>query len=202
MARETRVRRNIRYGKCTQEGCKNYRQTIAIEDEEFKCPECEGELVECPPPPTKNGKGKIIIGAVVVVALAASGIGYGILGGGNDTKAKKEEPTVVNDTIKKDSVAVDTPKVKEPVKVDPKPIKKPLNGRGTVYLDYGKYTGDLKNGKPHGYGKITYTTTTKIVNSKDFVANPGDTFEGEFRDGRISGQGYWTHDGNQTVVKP
>lgn len=207
MATSSRGERlRYRYGLCLNDGCSKCKskevQQIAAR-KEFICSECGKPLRECPPPMTfwqKNGK--LIIGAIIVAVLAAIGIGYGIWGGGNDTKAKKEEPTVVNDTIKKDSVAVDTPKVKEPVKVDPKPIKKPLNGRGTVYLDYGKYTGDLKNGKPHGYGKITYTTTTKIVNSKDFVANPGDTFEGEFRDGRISGQGYWTHDGNQTVVKP
>lgn len=76
------------------------------------------------------------------------------------------------------------------------------NGYGTVNLGYGRYTGDLKNGQPHGHGTITYTQSHKIVSSKDFVANPGDTFEGDFRDGRISSIGYWTHDGNQTAVKP
>lgn len=83
-----------------------------------------------------------------------------------------------------------------------KPLKKVANGKGTVNLGYGTYRGDLKNGKPHGYGKITYKKSTRIVPSKDFVANPGDTFEGEFRDGRISGIGYWSHGGNQTAVKP
>lgn len=76
------------------------------------------------------------------------------------------------------------------------------SGRGTVNLSYGTYTGELKNGKPHGYGTITYNTSCKIVSSKDFVANPGDTFEGEFRDGKISGLGYWKHGGNTTAVKP
>ena len=89
----------------------------------------------------------------------------------------------------------------EPKRVDPKPTT-PQNGRGTVDLGYGTYTGDLKNGKPHGYGTITYKKEQKIVPSKDFVAQPGDTFEGEFRDGRISGLGYWNHNGNKTAVKP
>lgn len=74
--------------------------------------------------------------------------------------------------------------------------------RGTVKLSYGTYTGELKNGKPHGYGTITYSTSWKIVSSKDFIADPGDTFEGEFRDGKISGLGYWKHGGNTTAVKP
>lgn len=74
--------------------------------------------------------------------------------------------------------------------------------RGTVKLSYGTYAGELKNGKPHGYGTITYSTSWKIVSSKDFIADPGDTFEGEFRDGKISGLGYWKHGGNTTAVKP
>ena len=74
--------------------------------------------------------------------------------------------------------------------------------RGTVKLSYGTYTGELKNGKPHGYGTVTYSTNWKIVSSKDFIAEPGDTFEGEFRDGKISGLGYWKHGGNTTAVKP
>ncbi len=98
---------------------------------------------------------------------------------------------------------------KKEIEVIPEPenskeieVMKPLNGKGTVDLGYASYTGDLKNGKPHGYGTLTYKKSQKIVPSKDFVAKPGDTFEGEFRDGRISGLGYWKHDGNQTVVKP
>lgn len=73
---------------------------------------------------------------------------------------------------------------------------------GAVDLGYAFYSGDLKNGKPHGHGILTYKKSQKIVPSEDFVAKPGDTFDGEFRDGKISGLGYWNHDGNQTVVKP
>lgn len=77
-----------------------------------------------------------------------------------------------------------------------------IDGHGKVDLGYGIYVGDLKNGKPHGHGVITYKTARKIVDSKDFVAQPGDEFEGDFRNGRISSLGYWKHNGNQTAVKP
>lgn len=79
---------------------------------------------------------------------------------------------------------------------------KPYTGHGTKNLGYGIYRGDLKNGLPHGHGVITYTRQHRIVSSKDFVANPGDRFEGDFRDGRIESIGYWYHDGQQTGVKP
>lgn len=75
-------------------------------------------------------------------------------------------------------------------------------GPGPINLGYGIYKGDLKNGKPHGHGIITYTKQHRIVSSKDFVANPGDRFEGDFRDGQIVSIGYWYHDGQQTGIKP
>ena len=75
-------------------------------------------------------------------------------------------------------------------------------GFGRVNLGYGKYVGELKNGKPHGHGTITYTSSHQIVSSKDFVANQGDTYEGEFRDGRPASIGIWVHDGERTGVKP
>ena len=77
------------------------------------------------------------------------------------------------------------------------------NGYGTVNLGYGKYKGEIKNGKPHGHGTITFTSAHKIVASKDFVAQPGDRYEGEFREGVVSGGiGDWYHDGDITSIKP
>lgn len=82
----------------------------------------------------------------------------------------------------------------------PKVVK---DGVGRVNLGYGSYYGELKNGVPHGHGTITYTRSTRIVNSKDFQAQSGDKFEGEFRNGKISGgMGYWYHNGDITAVKP
>lgn len=193
-------RLRYRYGICLNDNCSKCKskevQQIAAR-KELVCEECGKPLRECPPPKTGPSKKLIMtIGAVVVAFLVVLGIIF-IPRGESNT-----DTTDINDTIVTPPVVVDTPTVakpEEPVKVNPVP---PVNGRGTVNLGYGKYTGDLKNGKPHGWGTVTYTKSTKIVNSKDFVANPGDTFEGEFRDGKISGQGYWTHDGNQTVVKP
>lgn len=83
-----------------------------------------------------------------------------------------------------------------------KPVEGPNPPYGQVNLGYGSYTGGLKDGKPHGHGVITYTRSHKIVDSQDFVAQPGDKFEGDFRNGRIANIGYWMHNGNQTAVKP
>ncbi len=77
------------------------------------------------------------------------------------------------------------------------------DGYGTAKLSYGNYKGELKNGKPHGHGTITFTTTRRIVSSQDYVAHPGDRYEGEWRNGVIAGGlGYWYHDGETTGIRP
>lgn len=83
-------------------------------------------------------------------------------------------------------------------------VNKPKTpGNGAINLGYGVYYGESKNGKPHGYGKIVFKRTHRIISSKDYVASPGDTYEGEFRNGVPSGgMGYWKHDGDITAVKP
>lgn len=96
-----------------------------------------------------------------------------------------------------------TPKTEAKTQAKAQTSKVSNDNYGTVNLGYGIYTGDLKNGKPHGHGTIKYKSSHKIVSSKEFVANAGDEFEGDFRDGKISGNiGYWKHDGDVTGIKP
>lgn len=74
---------------------------------------------------------------------------------------------------------------------------------GSINLGYATYTGQTKNGKPHGKGKLVYKQTHKIVASQSHTAAPGDTYEGQFRDGKVSGgPGVWTHGGVQTTINP
>lgn len=74
---------------------------------------------------------------------------------------------------------------------------------GSINLGYATYTGQTKNGKPHGKGKLVYKKTRKIVASQSYTAEPGDTYEGQFRDGKVSGSpGVWTHGGVQTKIYP
>ncbi len=195
-------------GTCVNIDCDNYKQEIEVEPGgEFECPLCHQPLREKTTGPGPDGGGKklaAIIAAVVVLGGGGYGV-YSYLNAGEEPKTVVEEPKTPP-TTPADTATV-APEKPEPVVAEPKakePAAKPQvqNGRGTVDLGYGTYTGELKNGKPHGYGTITYKKEHKIVSSKDFVAQPGDTFEGEFRDGRISGLGYWKHDGNQTAVKP
>ena len=74
---------------------------------------------------------------------------------------------------------------------------------GSLNLGYATYTGQAKNGKPHGKGKLVYKQARKIVASQSYTAAPGDTYEGQFRDGKVSGgPGVWTHNGVETEIIP
>lgn len=215
----------FRYGMCLNDNCskcksKEVQQIAARKD--FVCSECGKPLRECPPPKNwwdQNGKWVII---VAIIVLAAVGVGVFLLLGGDEKKEPKIElPQEPSDSVKTEPVKADSvqvPEKKDTVATEPAPqeqaqkeeseektvVEKPKNPKyGTVNLGYGVYTGDLKNGKPHGFGKIKYTKQHKIVSSQEYVAFPGDTYEGEFRDGRVSGSfGYWYHDGTQTAIKP
>lgn len=193
-------------GVCKNIDCEHYNEHIEIETgAEMECPFCHQPLKMQDGNSGKgngagNSKIKYIVGACIVV-LAIGGGAIALMPSSEKVESDAiETPAIVaEDTV----VNNETEKVPEE---KPEVIQKENNalvtGRGTIKLSYGSYTGDLKNGKPHGYGVITYTKSQKIVPSKKFVANPGDKFEGDFRDGKISGLGYWIHEGNKTVVKP
>ena len=58
------------------------------------------------------------------------------------------------------------------------------HGQGTINIpDKFKYVGEFKDGKPNGQGTMTY-------NAPEWY---GDMYEGEFMDGRFHGQGTYTH---------
>lgn len=212
--------------------CKDKTVQIITGRKDFVCEECGKPLREVPRPQTAWEKhGKKIIGGVAAVAIIGGAAAFFTLGGGEDKAPKKapvtNTPTAQTDTTKKvattepeqttepaqtkeTKTTPETDKKEKPTapKVDntekeKKPHTISPSGNGTIKLGYGTYRGETKNGKPHGHGTITFTASHKIVASKDFVAQPGDKFEGEFREGNVSGGiGYWYHDGDITAVKP
>lgn len=213
MAREPRRSggERIRYGICLNDDCakcksKEVQQVSMRKD--FVCSECGSELRECPAPKTKS-KTPIIIAAALGATLLCGG--YYLLAVGN------EEPEIVNENPEEDEGIDTTTIVTEPepesvedtIKESPKEaVEEPVTPAnptyGTVNLGYGTYTGDLKNGQPHGHGTIKYTKQHQIVSSKsEYIASPGDEYEGDFRNGTVSGNiGHWSHNGTVTAIKP
>ena len=199
---------------------------------DFVCSECGRPLKECPPPP--KAKWPKYVAAAVIVAAIGGGAIWGISSMGNDSKDTAVTPPVnfprepedgAQDSVTQppvDTATTQTPPPADPVKDEPQGKPDDQNGGkgggvktppqtppaypkyGTVRLPYGTYTGDLKNGKPHGHGTIVYSTTHQIISSKsEYVAHKGDKFEGDFRDGMVMGGiGYWYHDGDITHIMP
>ncbi len=221
MARDNR---RMKYGRCINEECemcsKDVKHPIVQEisgRKEFVCAKCGHELRECLPPSSWwDSNKKWCVPLAVVAVLGIGGGAYWGLGSGSESDTTEEVPIdTVTTPVDTEAVApveektVETPKETTPVKAKKSTTSAPKEAApskasasyGTVSISGGTYTGDLKNGVPHGHGTITYKKSTTIGSSQ-YVANPGDTFEGEFRDGRIcGGLGYWVHDGNTEAIK-
>lgn len=62
------------------------------------------------------------------------------------------------------------------------------NGNGTLDMGYGIYTGSIKNGKPHGMGRLVYRQTTVInrTDNKQRKAQSGESIQGQFVNGTFT----------------
>ena len=72
------------------------------------------------------------------------------------------------------------------------------NGAGPLNLPYGKYTGESKNGKPHGQGSLIYTKE-HVINSHDIkkrTAKPDEYVQGIFYEGEITIGKHFDANGN------
>lgn len=70
--------------------------------------------------------------------------------------------------------------------------------KSTSDLGFGTYSGESKNGKPHGIGKIVYTKET-VINSHDpkkRMAKPGESVQGQFVNGEITIGKHFDANGN------
>ncbi|EJX07250.1 protein containing Bacterial Ig-like, group 2 domain protein [gut metagenome] len=67
----------------------------------------------------------------------------------------------------------------------------------TTKFSWGKYEGEMKNGKPHGTGKFVFTQK-HVINSHDRkkrMANPGEYVQGQFVNGEITIGKHFAADG-------
>ncbi|MBP5628530.1 MAG: hypothetical protein J6X27_01645 [Bacteroidaceae bacterium] len=197
----------MQYGICLNDECpkcktKEVQQVSMRRD--FVCSECGKELRKCPPP--KKGNKKILWTIIALLAVAAIVLLCTKLFSGS---SDKKELAVASDTTTVDSTlikeAADTPAKKDTVVVHdtikdtrtkvivknaapaPVPSPAPAQSNGTLRLSYGKYSGAIKDGYPHGQGRLTYTTTRQINRNdmKGRTADAGDYVIGEFYNGFV-----------------
>lgn len=190
----------LKYGICLNDECSMCKskevQSVPMR-KDLICSECGKELRECPPPKKKGGIPVALIIAIVTVAI---GVAVFLLLGMND--AKTEPPTIVETAVRQDTTPADELIVEEVVdtttslaaeEVVEEPIKEevkttPLTAdNATLSLSYGKYSGAIKDGYPHGQGKLTYTKN-RVINRHDMKnreAKSGDYVIGEFFNGYV-----------------
>jgi len=218
-------RDRFKYGICTNRDkdgkpcpkCESKEVQKTRMGQDFVCEECKEPMRQVPPPKPPTNWLKIIL-PVVIVLLIGGGVAFMMTQKGDDKPEEKPEipkeqpvePVVVNkDTteisttvVPTDPVEVKTPEEpkKEPEK--PKPQTSTTPDSKTLDLGYGIYKGEIRNGKAHGNGTLTYSKRTLIHDLKQLYAEPGDYATGQFREGRIVNVKWYNSNGDfkQTVM--
>jgi len=79
----------------------------------------------------------------------------------------------------------------EPAASAPRQEPKAEVREGTLSLGYGTWRGGIRNGKPDGKGRLTFSSTHRVDRSSSQEANPGDYFVATYDNGSlISGKLY------------
>lgn len=76
----------------------------------------------------------------------------------------------------------------------------PVKRNGTVNLGYATYTGELKDGCPHGKGRLSFHTS-HTDNKRGYEAEVGDYIEGTFTNGHLdAGSVLYKTDGVKKIL--
>lgn len=200
----------VKKGKCLNIGeCQNANNKKILEIdtlEPFVCPDCKTELV----PVASGGKGFNlgVIAGVLLLVLAIGGGAYWFFTKADVPEITKETgvegtpessvPQSLPDENREEMI-VESTETGESVEKTPEgnpyvEINRPtegenpvLNGKGTISYNYGKYTGDIQNGKAHGNGQLQYFKRTRISENddKERYAEEGDYVIGLFRNDKV-----------------
>ncbi|MDR1202393.1 MAG: hypothetical protein LBL58_12330 [Tannerellaceae bacterium] len=220
-------RDRYKYGVCTNRDkdgkpcpkCESKEVQKIRMGQDFVCEECKEPMRQVPPPKPPTPWGKII--GIIVAALIILGAAVYFFvfsrnsnsvetsGGGDTTVVDSLSQDTQVEVIKTDSIVLDKDSLVKPINetgtgekiVEKEAIIDPRPTEGTINYPYGKYTGDIKDGKPHGNGTIEYTKSYKIISNKDYVASPGDKITGSFREGKINLVTWYQKDGKSIVIK-
>ena len=204
MSRDSKRSTNerLKYGICLNDECSMCKskeiQSVPMR-KDLLCSECGKELRECPPP-KKKGKSPIILVASIVVLAVVAGLFFILEGNENAVEENVIVETPIVEEIvvaeyvtntEQDIIAADTSCIEEVSKpmTSTKPVVEPqkTTGNGNLTLSYGKYSGAIKNGYPHGQGKLIYTRS-RVINRHDMKsreAQPDNYVIGEFHNGFV-----------------
>lgn len=185
-------------------------QIITDDEADFICQECGEELQEYKEEETvKKKKNKLPLFVGIMVAVIAIVAGCLLMFTNKPAQSENplvEEPVIteavidspaqtIADTLTQTDRVVEQAAIAEPehkteeIKAEAAPTqaKKSSPANGSLRLSYGTYVGDIKNGYPHGQGRLIYSTS-RLINRNDVkgrTANAGDYVIGEFFNGFV-----------------
>lgn len=211
---------------CTNVKCYDYGVPIKIDKEDpvyfkdgsYVCPKC-GQVIEVEESSSNAMdpmmRKRILFGLVALIVIA--GIVCGIIFGTKSIRNKAEQRCIAaTEQARLDSIAKAEADALAAVRLaeeqaaeaarleaeaarlaeeQAKQNKKPVASARS--LDYGKWSGAWKNGKPNGTGTMRYTKEYLIDNRdpQKRVAKAGDYIIGEYANGRLV-QGVWYDSSN------
>lgn len=194
---------------CTNVKCYNYGVPVKIEKEDpeyFKdgiyiCPKC-GQVIEVEEKTSKAMdpmmRKRILVGFAALIVIA--GIVCGIIFGTKSIRNKAEQRRIAAieqtaEAARLEAEAAAAAESARQAEEQAKQAKKQSTATGSI--DYGKWSGAWKNGKPHGTGTMRYTKE-HLIDSRDpqkRTAVKGDYIIGEFANGKLV-QGVWYDSAN------
>lgn len=206
----------IKKGKCLNFGnCPKADRNEIIEldvTEDFICPECNSDLQEM----VQRKKSKLPWIILVLLLLGGGAAAYFLLvDKKTDLPPESSITQPISDTVddfdnekitKDETIPTTTPEEIKETPVEKAPATKPTttpstpsSGTGTIAVSGGNYTGELKNGKPHGMGTLKYTTRTLISkrDAKGRYAEVGEYITGEFYEGELVNGKLFDKNGDQ-----
>lgn len=78
----------------------------------------------------------------------------------------------------------------------------PAVTNGTLSLNYGTWTGGIRNGKPDGKGTLVFNSTHAVDKRSSYEANPGDYFVATYENGSLISGKLYDESGNllKTII--
>lgn len=201
-----------RYGICKNVGaCSKAGNVQCIDDDNanFVCPECDEPLTESADvdtsiedDPAKGKKKRMMLTFASAVILTGACVGgYFFLKENQNPTSPDNPPVKEPDTTIVATLPPANPNDSALAALATGHVEEE-NGIGSISTPYGKYNGDLKDGKANGNGTFQFFKACRISSrdNRQRMAEAGDYISGQFVDNEITQVKWFSKDGTQKGV--
>lgn len=108
-----------------------------------------------------------------------------------DSVKRAEGEAAAQQTQQQEEVVTPAPQPAPQPQPQPAPERKPEVTQGTLNLGYATWSGGIRDGKPHGRGRLTFHSSHAVDRHSSVQASAGDYFNATYENGNlISGKLY------------